>query len=40
MKGKKKIMDVNTQKFIQAHLGYSDEELKMFLSNPKNIEID
>lgn len=25
--------------FIQEHLGYTDEEMKIFLENPKNIEI-
>ena len=32
-------MDDNTRKFIQTHLGYQDEEMEMFLSNPKNVEI-
>jgi len=32
-------MDDNTRKFIQTHLGYEDEEMEMFLSNPKNVEI-
>ncbi len=32
-------MDENALKFIQKHLGYDDEELEIFLSNPKNVEI-
>src|SRR4030066_1067435 len=32
-------MDDNARKFIQTHLGYDDEELEIFLSNPKNVEI-
>ena len=32
-------MDENTKKFIQAHLGYDDQELEIFLGNPKNVEI-
>jgi hypothetical protein len=26
-------------KFIQQHLGYTDEELELFRSNPKNTDI-
>ena len=25
--------------FIQKHLGYTDEEMKIFLENPKNVKI-
>ena len=25
--------------FMKSHLGYTDEEMKMFIDNPKNIEI-
>ncbi len=34
-------MEVNeeTWKFMQQHLGYTDEELEKFRSNPKNVEI-
>ena len=32
-------MDENTWTFMQRHLGYSDEELELFRSNPKNIDI-
>ena len=34
-------MEVNedTWKFMQQHLGYTDEELEIFRSNPKNVEI-
>lgn len=34
-------MDVNeeTWKFMQQHLGYTDEELEIFRSNPKNVDI-
>src|SRR4030042_4292241 len=32
-------MDDNARKFIQTHHGYDDEELEIFLSNPKNVEI-
>jgi len=27
------------ESFIQEHLGYSDEEMKIFLANPRNIKI-
>jgi len=26
-------------KFIQQHLGYTDEELELFRNNPKNVDI-
>ena len=26
-------------KFIQQHLGYSDDEMNLFRSNPKNVDI-
>lgn len=34
-------MTVNeeTWKFMQQHLGYTDEELELFRSNPKNVDI-
>ena len=34
-------MSVNeeTWKFMQQHLGYTDEELEIFRSNPKNVDI-
>ena len=34
-------MEVNedTWKFMQQHLGYTDEELEIFRSNPNNVEI-
>jgi len=34
-------MEVNedTWKFMQQHLGYTDEELEKFRSNPKNLDI-
>ncbi|MBW2441513.1 MAG: hypothetical protein JRH12_13635 [Deltaproteobacteria bacterium] len=34
-------MEVNeeTWKFMQQHLGYTDEELEVFRSNPKNVDI-
>ena len=34
-------MEVNeeTWKFMQQHLGYTDEELEKFRSNPKNVDI-
>ena len=34
-------MKVNedTWKFMQKHLGYTDEELELFRSNPKNVDI-
>jgi uncharacterized repeat protein (TIGR04076 family) len=34
-------MEVNedTWKFMQKHLGYTDEELELFRSNPKNADI-
>ena len=34
-------MEVNeeTWKFMQQHLGYTDEELALFRSNPKNVDI-
>lgn len=34
-------MEVNeeTWKFMQQHLGYTDEELEIFRSNPKNVDI-
>jgi len=34
-------MEVNeeTWKFMQQHLGYTDEELELFRSNPKNADI-
>ena len=27
------------ESFIQKHLGYTDEEMKIFLANPRNIKI-
>jgi len=32
-------VEENTWKFIQQHLGYTDEELDLFRSNPKNADI-
>ena len=32
-------MKDNASNFIKKHLGYDDEELEIFLSNPKNVEI-
>ena len=34
-------MKVNedTWKFMQQHLGYTDEELELFRNNPKNADI-
>jgi uncharacterized repeat protein (TIGR04076 family) len=32
-------MNEDLLKFMQHHLGYSDEELELFRSNPKNLEI-
>jgi len=32
-------VDENTWKFVQKHLGYTDEELELFRSNPKNVDI-
>lgn len=32
-------MNEELKSFIQEHLGYSDEEMKTFLENPRNIEI-
>lgn len=32
-------VDEDMWKFIQQHLGYSDDELKLFRSNPKNVDI-
>ena len=34
-------MEVNeeTWKFLQEHLGYTEEELALFCSNPKNVDI-
>jgi len=32
-------VDEETWKFIQKHLGYTDEELELFRSNPKNVDI-
>lgn len=32
-------MDNNARNFIKKHLGYDDEELELFLSNPRNREI-
>ncbi len=33
------MMNEELKSFIQEHLGYSDEEMKTFLENPRNIEI-
>lgn len=33
------MMNEELKSFIQEHLGYSDEEMKTFLKNPRNIEI-
>jgi uncharacterized repeat protein (TIGR04076 family) len=32
-------VDEETWKFMQQHLGYTDEELEKFRSNPKNVDI-
>ena len=32
-------VDEDTWKFVQKHLGYTDEELELFRSNPKNVDI-
>jgi len=32
-------VEENAWKFFQQHLGYSDEELELFRSNPKNADI-
>jgi uncharacterized repeat protein (TIGR04076 family) len=32
-------MDKAMQDFFQAHLGYTDEEMKLFREDPKNIEV-
>ena len=32
-------VDEDAWKFIQQHLGYTDEELELFRSNPKNVDI-
>ena len=32
-------MDENNWKFMKQHLGYNDEELEIFSSNPKNVDI-
>ena len=32
-------VDENTWKFMQKHLGYTDEELELFRSNPKIVDI-
>jgi uncharacterized repeat protein (TIGR04076 family) len=31
--------DEDTWKFMQRHLGYTDEELELFRSNPRNVDI-
>ena len=32
-------VDENTWRFIQQHLGYSDEEMALFRANPRNAEV-
>jgi len=32
-------VDENTWKFFQQHLGYSDEEMALFRTNPRNEEV-
>jgi uncharacterized repeat protein (TIGR04076 family) len=32
-------LDENVWKFMQQHLGYSEEEMSLFRSNPKNVDI-
>ena len=32
-------VDENTWQFVQKHLGYTDEELELFRSNPRNVDI-
>jgi uncharacterized repeat protein (TIGR04076 family) len=32
-------VDKDILKFMQKHLGYTDEELEIFCSNPKNVDI-
>ena len=32
-------IDEDTWKFVQKHLGYTDEELELFRGNPKNVDI-
>jgi uncharacterized repeat protein (TIGR04076 family) len=32
-------MDEVTNKMIQSHLGYSDEEMEVFLKNPRNLDV-
>jgi uncharacterized repeat protein (TIGR04076 family) len=32
-------LDENTLKFVQKHLGYTDEQLELFQNNPKNMDI-
>jgi hypothetical protein len=32
-------VDENLWKFMQAHLGYDDEEMKKFRANPRNIDV-
>jgi uncharacterized repeat protein (TIGR04076 family) len=31
--------DENLWKFMQAHLGYDDEEMKKFRANPRNVDV-
>ena len=32
-------MSKETLEFMKSHLGYTDEEMKIFMENPKNIEV-
>ena len=32
-------VEEETWKFIQQHLGYTDEEMRLFRDNPKNVDI-
>jgi uncharacterized repeat protein (TIGR04076 family) len=32
-------VDEDTWKFVQQHLGFTDEELELFRNNPKNVDI-
>ncbi|HQI82263.1 MAG TPA: hypothetical protein PLR71_12000 [Deltaproteobacteria bacterium] len=32
-------MDKKTQDMIQAHLGYTDEEMAIFMENPRNLDV-
>ena len=32
-------VDENIWKFMQAHLGYDDEEMKKFRANPRNVDV-